>query len=345
MTIKNLFSLFILLGTFNCAFAQKKQNTYFYKNNNKRVYSIDSADFVRIIQEPDSGSNYFKLIEAYPDGKIKTRGSLSSFNPLRYEDQYISYYKNGKKRQMTTYKNNIINGPIYYYFENGSLNKMVEIKPSQIEKSKSNNRSRETDTLVMYQADSTNRVMVQDGNGHVSTNISSFNGAVLGGEYKNGLKHGIWTMKSNDGIYSYKEEYLEGKFIIGESEVKGIKSKYTSIYQTATFKGGLEGFYSYIKRSLIYPKDAQKKEIQGKVFLSFNVDIDGSLTNINVVRKLYPSLDDEALNVIENSPKWIPGKIHGLPVKMKFNVPISFSLHDEYSSFPPKNNLNNRRGF
>ncbi|MFA4868236.1 MAG: TonB family protein [Pedobacter sp.] len=345
MTIKKLFSLFILLGTFNCAIAQKKQNTYFYKNNNKRVYSIDSADFIRIIQEPDSGSNYFKLIEAYPDGKIKTRGSLSSFSPLRYEDQYISYYKNGKKRQMTTYKNNIINGPIYYYFENGLLNKMVEIKPSQIEKSKSNNRSRETDTLVMYQADSTNRVMVQDGNGRVTMNISSYDGAILDGEYKNGLKYGIWTMKSNDGIYSYKEEYHDGKFITGESEVKGIKSKYTSLYQPATFKGGMDNFYSYIKRSVNYPKDAMKNDIRGKVFLSFIIDTDGSLTNIEVIRKLYPSLDTEALSVIENSPKWIPAKIHGLPVKMKFNVPISFSFTEQHSPFPPENKLNNRRGF
>jgi TonB family protein len=345
MDTKKLISLLILIGTFNCALAQKKQITYFYKNNNKRVSSIDSADFVRIIQEPDSGSAYFKLIEAYPDGKIKTRGSLSSYPPLRLEDQYISYYRNGKKRQMTTYENNVINGPIYYYFENGLLNKMVEIKPSQIEKSKSNNRSRETDTLVMYQADSTNRVMVQDGNGHVTTNISSYNGAVLDGEYKNGLKHGIWTMKSNDGIHSYKEEYLEGKFITGESEVKGIKSRYTSIYQPASFKGGIENFYNYIKRSLSYPKDAQKNDIQGKVFLRFDIDTDGSLINIEVTRKLYPSLDAEALSVIEDSPKWIPAKIHGLPVKMKFNVPISFSLHNEHSQFPPENNLNNRRGF
>ncbi|MEQ7800516.1 TonB family protein [Pedobacter sp. ASV1-7] len=340
MAIKNLLSLFILVGTLNCALAQKKQITYFYKNNNKRVSSIDSADFVRIIQEPDSGSAYFKLIEAYPDGKIKTRGSLSSYPPLKLEDQYISYYRNGKRKKMTTYKNNVINGSIYYYFENGSLNKIVELSKNNL-----NNNPFGKDTLIMHQADSTGRIMIQDGNGRVTTNISSYGGAILDGEYKNGLKHGMWTMKSNDGILSYREEYLDGKFITGESEVKGIKSRYTSIYQPASFKGGIENFYNYIKRSLSYPKDAQKNEIQGKVFLRFDIDTDGSLINIEVTRKLYPSLDAEALSVIEDSPKWIPAKIHGLPVKMKFNVPISFSLHNEHSQFPPENNFNNRRGF
>jgi len=317
--------------------AQKRQNVYFYKNNNKEVFSKDSADFIRIIQEPDSGALYFNLIEAYPDGKKKTLGTVSSFLPrLKYEGQLINYYPNGKKQRVANYRENALTGPMYYYHENGTLSKTVEIKAKIPEKGKP--YTNWADTLVIYQADSTGHVMVENGNGHVTMQVASFNGALVEGDYKDGIKHGSWSMKSNDGIYSYKEEYANGKFISGESEKAGVKSTYTTVDEMPTMKGGISSFYSYLKRNIRYPADAYRDNVQGKVYLSFTVEPDGSLTNIKVERSLHASLDEEAKRILTSSPKWIPGKQHGFPLRVRFNIPISFSLSNSPGGMPQHGN-------
>jgi protein TonB len=88
----------------------------------------------------------------------------------------------------------------------------------------------------------------------------------------------------------------------------------------------MQSLYSYLKWAIKYPKDAWKNNIQGKVYLTFTVEKDGSIANVEVKRSLYPSLDNEAMRVIRQAPKWIPGRQNGFPVKVKYNIPISFSL-------------------
>ncbi|MBG6235163.1 TonB family protein [Pedobacter sp. CAN_A7] len=101
---------------------------------------------------------------------------------------------------------------------------------------------------------------------------------------------------------------------------------FTSIDQQPTFQGGMDKFYEYLSKSVKYPKEAVAKNVQGKVFLSFIVEKNGELTNINVDRKLGAGTDEEAVRVLEASPRWIPGKIAGKPVRVKYNIPISFAL-------------------
>jgi len=94
------------------------------------------------------------------------------------------------------------------------------------------------------------------------------------------------------------------------------------------FPGGDTAFVSFIKKNLVYPKDAIKKGIAGKVYVQFDVETDGSLTNIKVVRSLYPSCDQAAIDVISKSPKWKPATDvrTGLPQKIRMAQPIKFVL-------------------
>ncbi len=125
--MKKLTLLFVLLGAATYVTAQKKQNVYYYKNNGKEVSLKDSADFIRVIQEPDSGSAHFILLEYYPNGKRKTVGTVSKFEPrLVYEGQLLSLNKNGDKKSMVTYENGKPKGTAYYYFNNGTLQKTIE---------------------------------------------------------------------------------------------------------------------------------------------------------------------------------------------------------------------------
>ena len=95
------------------------------------------------------------------------------------------------------------------------------------------------------------------------------------------------------------------------------------------FKGGMNGLYDFLGKNVKYPKDAQDKNIQGKVFISFVVEKDGRIEDVKVERGVEPSLDQEAIRVMKASPQWIPGTANGKAVRVKYNLPISFTLSDD----------------
>ena len=92
------------------------------------------------------------------------------------------------------------------------------------------------------------------------------------------------------------------------------------------FEGGMKGWAKYLQRNLNYPLDAQEIGKQGKVFISFVVERDGSISNVMLVKGVYNSMDQEALRVIKKSPHWKPGKQNGRNVRVRYNMPISFAI-------------------
>jgi protein TonB len=98
------------------------------------------------------------------------------------------------------------------------------------------------------------------------------------------------------------------------------------VEQMPSFPGGEDALRKFIANSIKYPVIAQENGIQGKVYVTFVVDRDGSVTQAKVARGVDPSLDKEALRVVNSLPKWVPGKQGGKPVKVSFTVPIYFVL-------------------
>jgi protein TonB len=92
------------------------------------------------------------------------------------------------------------------------------------------------------------------------------------------------------------------------------------------FPGGMDKFYKYLNSAIKYPLMAAEQNIQGKVFVSFVVEKNGALTDIKVLRSLGSGTDEEAVRVLKASPNWIPGVQNGKQVRVKYNIPISFSL-------------------
>lgn len=92
------------------------------------------------------------------------------------------------------------------------------------------------------------------------------------------------------------------------------------------FPGGVQALYKFLSSNLKYPSDAKKEGVQGRVICQFTVNKDGSVTDICVLRSVYPSLDREAVRVISIMPKWEPGEQRGKKVKCKFKLPITFKL-------------------
>ena len=92
------------------------------------------------------------------------------------------------------------------------------------------------------------------------------------------------------------------------------------------FPGGESALMDYLRTNLHYPPAAAKKGVEGRVLVSFVVEKDGSIGNVQIVRSRDAELDAEALRVVKAMPNWKPGALNGSPVRMKFTMPITFSL-------------------
>jgi protein TonB len=82
----------------------------------------------------------------------------------------------------------------------------------------------------------------------------------------------------------------------------------------------------FLSENIKYPVIAQENGIQGRVICNFVVERDGSITDVQVVRGVDPSLDKEAVRVIQSMPKWKPGMQRGKPVRVRFTLPVVFRL-------------------
>ena len=82
----------------------------------------------------------------------------------------------------------------------------------------------------------------------------------------------------------------------------------------------------WISKNIKYPMIAQENNIQGRVFVQFVIERDGSVTDVKVARSVDPSLDKEAIRVVKAMPKWTPETTHAKPVRVSYTVPINFQL-------------------
>ena len=96
--------------------------------------------------------------------------------------------------------------------------------------------------------------------------------------------------------------------------------------QMPMYPGGMQELMKFLQKNIQYPQDAEEKGIQGRVIVQFVVEKDGSIKDIKVVRGIDPSLDKEALRVINAMPKWEPGKHKGEAVSVKYTVPVNFKV-------------------
>lgn len=102
---------------------------------------------------------------------------------------------------------------------------------------------------------------------------------------------------------------------------------YDVVEQMPSFPGGISGLMTYLNQNTRYPAVAQENGVQGRVVVSFVVGKDGHISDVTVLRSVDPSLDKEAIRVVRNMPRWTPGKQGGEPVRVRYNVPVSFRLN------------------
>lgn len=153
-----------------------------------------------------------------------------------------------------------------------------------------------------------------------------FNDLGLDNKY---LANYVYVFKKGDNDIYSKKEQIEKESKSKEEQNESESNKIFNgddVDQQPSFPGGTNALNTFIASNLKYPVWAQEKGIQGRVVVKFIVEKDGSISNVEVDRSVGPSLDNEAMRVIKNMPKWIPGQINGKAVKVECSHPFVFRL-------------------
>lgn len=104
------------------------------------------------------------------------------------------------------------------------------------------------------------------------------------------------------------------------------KEVFVAVEKQAEFPGEMVGLMKWLANNIRYPEDAHHADVQGRVIVKFIVNADGSVSDAQVIKSVYPSLDQEALRVIMAMPKWQPAENGGKKVASYFTLPLTFRL-------------------
>jgi periplasmic protein TonB len=111
-----------------------------------------------------------------------------------------------------------------------------------------------------------------------------------------------------------------------KEEEEDVNQIFTIVEETASFEGGIPAFFKYVGANMKYPAQARRLSVDGRVFCEFVVNRDGTIQDVKVVRGIGAGCDEEAIRVIQGSPKWKPAKQRGKAVRSRFHLALIFKL-------------------
>jgi protein TonB len=134
----------------------------------------------------------------------------------------------------------------------------------------------------------------------------------------------IISTEDNKNLGVEIKEYVQGR---KEEVVEEEELPFIMVEEKPKFQGGDENdFTRWVAERLVYPEIAKENGVQGRVYLTFRVNTDGSVSEVKVLRGVDPSLDKEAVRVVSMSPKWTPGRQRNKPVRVVYQFPVIFQL-------------------
>jgi len=258
---------------------------------------------------------------------------------------YKTYYQNGQVKSDENYKNGIKVGICKYYYENGKLQFEEKFndsgEPDGMFNSYLNNGQLESSYTYrngerhgLFKEYNENGSLREEGKYEYGRRIHYSQQNI---EEQTTLDNNIYKNVNEISQPKGEEMDLEQKLLrneISHEEYLALKHKSSSSDKNNAkneivmpqFKGGKTALMNYIGNNLKYPIYAVEMGIQGKVMVSFIVEIDGSISNVKVSKSLSPECDKEAVRVVSTMPKWIAGKKDGIPARIGLNIPIGFNL-------------------
>lgn len=127
----------------------------------------------------------------------------------------------------------------------------------------------------------------------------------------------------NNSLAEYKAKIKRGE----KAEMPKLRATeriFVSVLQQATFPGGEERMFEYIKEHLEYPNLSKRKQKEGMVYLTFMVEPDGSIGNTTIVKSLGPAYDENAIKVLKKMPKWRLARFNGYSIRSEYMISIPF---------------------
>jgi len=318
--MKKIIIIFILsFVLFQTVQAQKQETLLYYISKSGQIVSTkDSADHFILVLPPDtsSGQVLYPINQYFMDGKPKLTimSSIQNvFNPI-IQGTCLQFYPNGKRRTMSFYHNDIQIGYITIFYPDG--------KVYAVERSAGNEGNR-----LIECRDTAGKTLAQNGNGFWQNFDDDFKKITEQGSIVDSLKNGEWKGAIDD-TGKYVCIYKNNKMISGTGyDHTGKAYPFTGDETAAKFSGKYASFGDFVAANLRYPPEDKKNGTQGKVFIQFTVERDGIVDNAKILRSPSATMKQEALRVVTASPKWKPATKFGMPVPIKYTLPIDFGLN------------------
>ncbi len=137
-------------------------------------------------------------------------------------------------------------------------------------------------------------------------------------------------VETNLSIDAEADESTQIETYVAPTQTEETETQETEIFTVVEdqpgYPGGDEARIKYLGENIKYPQMARESQIQGTVYVTFVVEKDGRVRDVRVLRGIGGGCDEEAIRVIQNMPRWNPGKQRGKPVRVQFNMPIKFTL-------------------
>lgn len=311
-TRKHVHWLIVIIFSGYCCAAQEME--YFTKSGKKTTKEL----------------SYVYKVWGYDDAQRERITTYLFTNDNAIESQHIVSdssetlvvnFENGKMKEVRQYKADLNAYRKLSFYPNGNYQR-IDILPQAWKNSFFN-------SLIWTYWDSTGRQTIAEGNGRCKCYYLTADSATMKyreeGELVEGYREGEWLTYRNDTL-EYRELFVKGIFQHGTryDADKEVNYDKTTIETVAEFPGGHAKLSAYIKKQLSNSVNVRKNDISGKVFVSFSVDTDGSVTDIKVIKGLSELTDKEAVSVVSKMPKWNPAMQRGKRVRVSFTLPIAF---------------------
>ncbi len=234
---------------------------------------------------------------------------------------FTYYHPNGAKLMVGTYDDGKEVGEFSRWYPDGQLQEKILYVDEEFDH----------DYLVVEYCDSLGQQLVANGQGtYHETDDQGHEDYKARGPVLKGLKTGTWQGSFNhaSGLITFTENYKKGKLTSGvSSNEEGQSAQYKKVMLNPEYQGGINAYYKFVAKNMVYPKYARRRGIQGTVYVQFVVDRDGSVIDVWVPKGIGEHCDAEAMRVVGMARKFQPGKYRGQSAKVRMVMPIIFKLN------------------
>lgn len=235
-----------------------------------------------------SDAHYFEIIEANTSG-----GGVKSLYLLK--DSVKVSTSSYSDLHGGTFKLGVLHGPYFKWYESGK----AELEANYADGKLNGNYKRWFE------------------NGQLNYEVS----------YRDGVKHDTLTVFYETGELRRKEVFDLGKLVGGKLyDRNGKELKFFPMEQMPEFVGGEMQMMKWLAKNVRYPGGAMRNKAQGVVYVAFVVGKDGAISEAEIIKGVHPEIDAEAKRVVMAMPNWEPGKQEGEPVRVRYTIPLKFSL-------------------